>query len=440
MIGAAPARAALAPLAAAVLASAWPAAAEPQVSTLTGAQALAPFFDALHELKTGQRQAPVEILQIGDSHTAADFIASGVRSRLQAGFGEAGRGALPPGVPFMFYGPRQVEVTQSDGWRLEPSFPMTPGKPGEFGLSGWRLVSEKPGATVTMTADPEALFDRARLCAMAAPGAGDLVLSAGEHQSRIALGQGAPGPRCGSLAFEAPQKTLQVTAEGAPAVLLSFGTWRWRAGVSLSNLGVIGTELFDFAARDDSILKAELEAYNPRLIVLAFGANEGNRALLDGGVYEQLMRAQLRRLKRLAPAAAILVLGAADENTTRPDIPEDGVHDLNFACAPLTDAERAGYAQLVADKTPALARWYPPPNLSVVRGAQRRAAAAEGVAFWDWEARMGGPCTAHRLSRPGVGLMRGDHVHFTNDGGDMIAGMLTDDLMAAYRLAEAGKG
>ena len=50
---------------------------------------------------------------------------------------------------------------------------------------------------------------------------------------------------------------------------------------------------------------------------------------------------------------------------------------------------------------------------------------------------MGGPCTAHALSRPGVGLMRGDHVHFTNDGGEMIAGLLTDDLMAAYR-AETG--
>ena len=166
--------------------------------------------------------------------------------------------------------------------------------------------------------------------------------------------------------------------------------------------------------------------------MLAYGANEGNRPLLDAASYEQLVRAQIRRLKRLAPGAAILLLGAADENTTRPDIPEDGVHDLNFACAPLTAAELADYPQRVAAKDPALARWYPPPNLPAVREAERRAAAAEGVAFWDWNQRMGGPCTAHRLSRPGVGLMRGDHVHFTNDGGDMIAGMLTDDLMAAY--------
>ena len=424
-------------LAAAVLVFAWTAAAEPAASALTGADALKPFFSALHDLKTGRRSTPVEVLQIGDSHTAADFIASGVRARLQAKFGEAGRGALPPGVPFKFYGPRQVDVTQSDGWRLEPSFPMTPGAATPaFGLSGWRLTSTKAGATVTMTADPEALFDRAKICALAAHGAGALVVGAGERHVHIALGEGAPGPRCTRVSFDGPQKALQITAEGPPATLLSFGTWRWRAGVSLSNLGVIGTELYDFAARDDAILKTELSAYDPQLIVLAYGANEGNRPMLDSVSYEQLVRAQIRRLKRLAPGAAILLLGAADENTTRADIPEDGVHDLNFACAPLTPDELADYPQRVAAKDPALARWYPPPNLSVVREAERRAAAAEDVAFWDWNARMGGPCTAHKLSRPGVGLMRGDHVHFTNDGGDMIAGMLTDDLMAAYQASE----
>ena len=438
MIRAATGRAALLPLAAAVMASAWPAGAEPSTSALSGALALKPFFQALHQLKTGQRTTPVEILQIGDSHTAGDFIASSVRSRLQAKFGEAGRGVMPPGVPFKFYGPRQVDVAQSDGWRMEPSFPLTPGA-SAFGLSGWRLVSEKPGASFTLTADPEALFDRAKLCALAAPGAGEVVISAGEASTRVALGQGAPGPRCAAVSFAGAQKRLEVTAEGAPVTLLSFGTWRWRPGVSLSNLGVIGAELFDFAARDEAVLKTELDAYGPELIVLAFGTNDGNRKTLDAAAYQQLVRAQIRRLRRLAPYAAILVLGPPDSNAVRPDIPEDGVHDLNFACAPLTDSERASYAQLVAAKDPVLARWYPPPNLSAVREAQRRAAAAEGVAFWDWEARMGGSCTAHKLSRPGVGLMRGDHVHFTNDGGDMIGGLLADDLMAAYA-AETGGG
>ena len=438
MIPAAIGRAALPPLAAVLLGLASPAAADPTPSALENPSALKPFFAALHELKAGQRATPVEVLQIGDSHTAGDFVSSGVRVRLQAKFGEAGRGVMPPGVPFKYYGPRQVTVTQSDGWRLEPSFPLPPGQTSVFGLSGWRLVSQKPGASVTMTADPEALFDRAAICALATPGAGALVVSAGAGRTRLSLDQGAPGPRCASLGFDAPQKTLQITAEGPPSVLLSFATWRWRAGISWSNLGVIGTELYDFAARDDAILKAELKTYDPQLIVLAFGTNEAARKALDAAAYEQLVRGQIRRLKQLAPSASILVMGPPDSNTTRPDIPEDGVHDLDFTCAPLTSAERGGYAQLVAAKDPALARWYPPLNLEPVRAAQRRAAAAEGAAFWDWGARMGGPCTAHKLSRQAVGMMRGDHVHFTNDGGDMIGALLTDDLVAAYQAAEGG--
>ncbi len=78
----------------------------------------------------------------------------------------------------------------------------------------------------------------------------------------------------------------------------------------------------------------------------------------------------------------------------------------------------------------------------MAREAQRRAAAAEGAAFWDWSARMGGPCAAHRLSRPEVKLMRGDHLHFTSEGGDRIAALLAADLVAAYgaRPAPAAAG
>lgn len=421
-------------LAGVLLASAAQASAQPAVdgpSALSGAAALKPFFTALAELKAGRREAPVQILQIGDSHTAADLIASGVRARLQARFGEGGRGVLPPGIPFKAYSPRQIDVTQSDGWTLEPSFPYAAGA-GPFGLSGWRLTSTKPGASVLMSADPEATFDRAVVCAMAAPGAGALTVSAGETRAKISFEAQTAEPVCHTVPFAAREKTLELTANGAPVTLLSFGAWRAEGGVSLSNLGIIGAQLYDFAARDDRIVKAELDAYKPDLIILAFGTNEGFRQELDAAAYEQLVKDQIRRLKRLAPGAAILLLGPPDANTVRPDIPEDGVHDLNFACAPLTPTEVASYAQLVADHSPQLARWYAPPALAEVREAQRRAAAAEGVAFWDWHARMGGDCSAHALSRPDVGLVRGDHVHFTSDGGDLVAAMLSRDLLGAY--------
>lgn len=433
------------------------AASAAPAQALDDAQALKPFFQALDEVKAGTRTRPVHIIQLGDSHTAADHIAGGVRARLQARFGEGGRGALPPGRPYALYSPRQVTVDQSDGWRLEASFVPTnwgasqlaakPGQPapivratGAFGLSGWRLVSTKPGAKVSIKTDPEARFDRAVICAMAGPGEGALVVQAGAHSERFPLAAQTTQPACRSVSFAEPEGELALISEGGPITLLSFATFRDRGGVALSNFGVIGTTLYDFAARDDVLMGAELKAYAPDLIVLAFGTNDGFQKDVDATGYQTEMRAQLERLKRLAPGVPILVLGPPDANTVRPDIPEDGKANAGFACAPLNPRELADYPQLVAERSAELARWYPPPGLGLVRQAQRTAAEAEGAAFWDWSARMGGPCSAHALSQADPRLVHGDHIHFTSSGGDMIADLLSKDLMAAFDAATAAAG
>ena len=39
-------------------------------------------------------------MQIGDSHTANDSFSGRLRELFQARFGDAGRGVLPPGVPY----------------------------------------------------------------------------------------------------------------------------------------------------------------------------------------------------------------------------------------------------------------------------------------------------------------------------------------------------
>jgi hypothetical protein len=152
-----------------------------------------------------------------------------------------------------------------------------------------------------------------------------------------------------------------------------------------------------------------------------------------------VVRAQIERLRRLAPGVPVLVVGPPDADTVRKDIPRDGKHDVGFACAPLSPAEILDFDALTAQKSPELARWFPPPGLAVVREAERKAAAEEGVAFWDWAARMGGPCSAHRLSQEDPRLVRGDHIHFTSDGGRMVADLLMSDLLAAYEQSGGGR-
>jgi lysophospholipase L1-like esterase len=422
---------------------------------LCGAKALTPFLNALHGLETGKRTKPVHVLQIGDSHSAADHISGALRARLQAKFGEAGRGAMPPGKPYKAYAPRQVEIEQSSGWRLEASFlpagwgagvrprpgdPPTPIlSPGPFGLSGWRFVSTRSGASITLRADPEARFDRVTACALAGPDAGELRLVTDEGEKRMPLAAIDEQPVCKTFTLHAPAERLVMTARGGPVKLLSFSTFRERPGVVLSNLGVIGTQIGDFAARDDNAVRTELKAFDPDLIILAYGTNDGFEDHVDATGYEAAVRAQLERLKRLAPETPVLVIGPPDADTVRKDIPRDGKHNANFDCAPLTATEVASFDALTADHSPTLARWFPPPALDTVREAERRAASAEGAAFWNWAARMGGPCSAHKLSRKDPRLVMGDHIHFTTDGGNLVADLLMRDLMEAYAKAEGGR-
>jgi lysophospholipase L1-like esterase len=423
---------------------------QPQPTTsLDDAQALAPFFKALADVQSGARTRPVHIIQLGDSHTAADHITGALRSRLQARFGEGGRGALPPGRPYALYSPRQVEVDQSDGWRLDASFVPSnwgpvelgpkPGQPapidraaGPFGLSGWRLVSQRSGASVGIKAEAEARFDRAVVCGLAGPGSGAILVQAAGKSERLDLDAAERKPICQSFAFAEPQPALDLVADGGPVTLLSFATFRDHGGVAVSNFGVIGTTLYDLAARDDALMAAELAAYEPDLIVLAFGTNEGFQKDVDATAYRAEMALQLGRLKRLAPGVPVLVLGPPDANAVRPDIPEDGKADVGFSCVPLSAEEVADYPRLVAERSPDLRRWYPPPGLALVREAQRSAASQAGAAFWDWGARMGGPCSAHHLSQADPRLVRGDHIHFTTSGGDLIAGLLATDLVGAF--------
>jgi len=405
-----------------------------------GAEGLAPFFHALQAVKSGERRRPVHIIQIGDSHTANDYIAGALRDQLQYAFGHGGRGVLPPGVPYAGFDSRLVQASQSGGWRVNLSFAPPPNprhpeqphlyvSPPPFGITGFRQTTDTD-ATMILDAESSAAFTRAIVCALAEPGAGVIAISAGSEEQQFSLAADTRRPVCHTARFAAPRQHLQLTTSSGPVSILSWATFSDEGGVALSNLGVSSTQLKDLAERDDTAMAAEFDAYQPDLIILAYGTNEGYVPHADVAAYEALLREQISRLRRLSHDAPILVLGAPDANTLRPDLYGSGG---TFDCAPLSDEEVRNYAALVAARSPALAHWYPPAGLAEIRAAQRSAAEAEGAAFWDWEARMGGPCSAHRMGLEDPKLVRGDHIHYTPEGGVKIAGLLYEDLMSADR-------
>jgi hypothetical protein len=370
-------------------------------------------LDAARAQTPGTR--PVHIVQIGDSHTAGDVLTGAWRDLLQARYGNGGRGVLAAGRPWDGYITHGVTATMSPGWRIAATF----GKGAEnaavpLGLASYSLTSLQPGATIGLTADSPAMdFDRFVLCAMAGPNNATLTVRLGEIDRRIPLDAPVPTPHCTTIRSATPQSSVIVIAGDRPATITSWATFRDQGGVVLSNLGVVGAQLRHFGRTDDAVIAEELRAYTPDLIVLAFGTNEGFSPRLDPRDYETTLRGQIDRLRTLAPGVPLLMLGAPDALTR------------NQALKANADGAALGCPDAV---TPLL---FAPPALGRVRGIQRDVAHDLGIAFWDWQAAMGGPCAARAWTAATPPLMRPGHVHFRWLGGQALAARLQSDLDAA---------
>ncbi|MDO1559477.1 GDSL-type esterase/lipase family protein [Brevundimonas sp. 2R-24] len=397
---------------------------------LCGGEALAPVARTLHD---PERQRPLRILILGDSHSAADHISGALRERLQGRYGEGGRGVLPAGLAFQGYSIRQGAI-EASGVRMTRT-----GDDGQAaGLSGF-VATAQAGARLSLAVEGVAAFDELTICYLAEPGAGVLSITAGDARLEQSAAASDRAPRCVTLTPSSRAFEAAVEVSGAPVRLFSWAARRTTGGgVEVSNLGVIGALATSVLNRDAALLQAELEAYRPDLIIVAFGTNEGFEPQLDLDAYHAAYAGVLTRLASLAPQAQVVALGAPDAATVRPDLYYDGRDEAFAVCSPLTPVERADYAALVAARDPALARWYAPPMLGPVREAQRDVARSQGVPFWDWEAAMGGPCSIHQFYLADPPMARGDHVHFTRWGADLIGGRLADDLIAAFEAAREG--
>ena len=408
----------------------WPAAAA-RTGPVCNFDTLAPWFsrlDGMSRIKWPAR--PAHIIQIGDSHTAGDVLTAGWRKLLQAPWpkvllqpweGVGSRGMLPPGRPYDGYFAKGVTVTMSDGWQVAASFGKGSAAPRPpLGLSNYSLTSTRADASMALTVARGMEFNRFVLCGLAGPGAGSVVArfrdAHSEWEETFDFARETAAPLCqenssGNDPADHLMSKVEIRAQGAPVTLTSWGIFSL-GGVALSNLGVVGSQLRHFARTDDAVLAEELRVHQPDLIVLAFGTNEGFAPSIDTVAYEETLRTQIARLQGLAPDAAILLLGPPDALSRREEL-------------------RGGAGN--CPKLPGVAPLFAPPGLAQVRAVQRKVAGDLNLAWWDWQARMGGPCSAQRWV--GQGLMRGDYVHFRSEGGLTVARLLQDDLDQAAREA-----
>jgi len=410
------------------LARPWPKRPNAAEGRQLGPQAsLLPFLAALEGIETGLIEAPVSILQIGDSHTAADLLSGRLRELLQQRFGAAGRGMLPPGIPYRYYRPHLVEVAQSDGW--QPSSSADRDAVGPFGLAGLVQRTGRAGERMTLGSTEAAGFDRGFVEVARAPGGGNVAVEIdGRPVRQIATAAAQDGVEW--VEFDAPAHSheLSLTAAGDGSVtVLSWGVQRRHPGVLYENFGIIGARVGIIGHWDRAVLAEELARRGPALIIVAFGTNESvaREAALDG--YGETFAARVSELADAAPQSAILILGPPDVNRRYPAGTSGA---CGAAAAESATKPRSRTARARAAKPPV---WAPPPGLVRVRAAQRQAAERNGWYFWDWSEAMGGPCGMDRWTRADPPLGADDHIHLRAAGYRLTAERLFEALMGEYR-------
>jgi len=181
-----------------------------------------------------------------------------------------------------------------------------------------------------------------------------------------------------------------------------------RPGIILDMLGVPSADATLYARLDDAALRAQLAERDPRLLLFFLGGNESKRLewkRTDLDTLRTDLRALLRRARAAAPGSACMVVG-----------PMDAVRD--------TKAD---------GKKPFTQR----PFLEAVVEAEREVTTAEGCAFFDLYAAMGGKGALARFHQ--AGFMHDDLVHPRGRGLDVLGHLVTDALLRAWVAAPQGR-
>jgi lysophospholipase L1-like esterase len=352
----------------------------------------------------------VQIVQIGDSHTANDGFSGRLRELFQARFGDGGRGMLPPGVPFRLYNPAHIAVT-AEGWETIGS--LRPSNPGKFGIAGVRQHADGP-AVMTLRSTTQATLGSVEVEAWGQPGGGTLeaAWSAGRETS-FSTNLQTPGALFLSVppGREGAGFTLRTRGDG-PVDILSWTTTHQGPGVAYSNLGTIGATVGIVGRWDPVLVREELARLHPALILIAFGSNEGFADSTDMATYPESYAARVGQLHEAAPQAAIAIIGPPDG--TRIAKPGDNEDRL---CPPLG---RRGES------------WATPNHLPAVREAERKFAAAHSYFYWDWSEAMGGRCSITRWAMTVPPMAAADHLHLLRPGYRATAELLFDAMMHGY--------
>ncbi|MFY3770324.1 hypothetical protein AHYW_000484 [Providencia manganoxydans] len=326
-----------------------------------------------NKLKQGNQQ--IHIVQIGDSHTAADFFSGELRTLFQQRYGDAGPGFVPAiSVP----GQRTATINRKSDKQQWELFSSRKDERFDYPLGGLVALPMKPTSRVQLV-PLQAAAGTYQLQALYQNSSGGQMFVSPASSSPISL------PTTGTTwRFSTPVST-QLPAEVTVSndSNLKLGGWLLRSnhpGVTLSALGINGATINMLDKWQPQWVET-LAEMSPDMVILAYGTNEAFNDNLDLVAYQQNLREKIRQIRQRMPESVILLVGPNDS--------------IKFSHAASCEAKM-------------------PVHLMNVIKIQKAIAAQENTLFWDWQAFMGGPCSIR--SWAAQDLARPDNVHLSAEG------------------------
>ncbi len=256
------------------------------------------------------------ILQIGDSHTAADFMTGELRRQLQAKYGDGGAGYMTAGRPHIGVRSSAFRITASQGWSYEAL--QQSAETAKFWLSGFNALAKEEGETISFKSEAAFNFDRIEIQALRQPKGGNIEIRLdGVLQSEVNLAGDVREPVVIQLLPERAAtdrvREITITTKGEGTVnLSSVAVYNRQAGISYNSVGFPGATVDIVNKFDEVVLENELRRLDPQIVVLAFGTNEGFSEALDLERYRQSFERALGKIRRALPNAVIVVISPPD--------------------------------------------------------------------------------------------------------------------------------
>lgn len=352
------------------------------------------FYRSVGDARKGTLGRALRVSWFGDSVVATDVLPGRLRARLQGELGDGGPGFVYVLPPHRFCA--HQGITRSGGENfLQYAVSMQHTADGFYGPAGAAVETNSGRATIKLVSGK---VTNAELYYLAQPKGGTAAINAdGKEVASVSTSAEAKAAKWLTATTEGASK---FEVEGRGKVRLFGISLENSKGAVVDNLGIVSVHVKSYAAAESSHWSTQLEHRSADLVMFMIGANEaqwlrpGDHALEE---YQSHYEKVLAPIRKSRPDASCLVVSPTDQ----------------------AEAAGDGYKSRAV--------------MPLLIAAQRRAAHAQGCAFYSTYDWMGGKGAAAKWFKKQ--LLRSDFQHLTVPGATKMADGIFDALMTGAKHA-----